>query len=49
MGWALTSTGSAEYSNKQKISAPTLSKTADGFILDKKVIGAIPDLPDEES
>lgn len=23
--------------------------TADGFILDKKVIGAIPDLPDEES
>ena len=22
--------------------------TADGFILDKKVIGAIPDLPDEE-
>ena len=23
--------------------------TADGFILDKKVVGAIPDLPDEES
>ena len=23
--------------------------TADGFILDKKVIGAIPDFPDEES
>jgi hypothetical protein len=23
--------------------------TADGFIIDKKVVGAIPDLPDEES
>ena len=23
--------------------------TADGFILDKKIVGAIPDLPDEES
>ena len=23
--------------------------TADGFILDKKVVGAIPDLPDEDS
>ena len=23
--------------------------TADGFVLDKKVIGAIPDLPDEDS
>ena len=23
--------------------------TADGFVLDKKVVGAIPDLPDEES
>jgi len=23
--------------------------TADGFILDKKVVGEIPDLPDEES
>jgi hypothetical protein len=23
--------------------------TADGFILDKKVVGAIPDIPDEDS
>lgn len=23
--------------------------TADGFVIDKKVVGAIPDLPDEES
>lgn len=23
--------------------------TADGFIIDKKIVGAIPDLPDEES
>ena len=26
-----------------------LLMTADGFILDRKVVGAIPDLPDEES